>query len=102
MSDNAEEGIARVQLAQKDGLAKHHKSSVNYIDDRILIYLFALAFLGLLVVWVTASSPIVIYGSLVAVALAAVLFVVLKFRRVNKIREQRDIQVKELQSKPGE
>ncbi len=29
MTDNAEEGIARVQLAQNDGLAKLHKSSLD-------------------------------------------------------------------------
>ena len=98
MTDNAEEGIARVQLAQKDGLGKHHKSGVDYMDDRIFIYLSALVLLGLIAIWATATSPIIIYGSFAAVVLVAVLIGVLKIRRIHKIREQRELQIKEFRS----
>ena len=51
MSDNAEEGIARAQLAGKDGIEQHQKRSASNLDDHAFTSLFALAFVGLMVVW---------------------------------------------------
>jgi Flp pilus assembly protein TadB len=98
MSDNAEEGIARVQLQQKDGRQQHHARSTKNLDDRISISLLALAFLGLLVVWMSASSAYVIYGSFAAAILVTFLFGVLRIKRINRIRAQRELQVKQMQS----
>ena len=98
MSDNAEEGIARVQLAQKDGLQKHQARGTKNLDDRTFTSLFALAFLGLLVVWVTASSPYIIYGSFAAAMLVTLLFGVLRIKRIHRIRAQRALQAKQMQA----
>lgn len=98
MGDNAEEGIARVQLGQKDGLHKHQARGRKNLDDRAFTSLFALAFLGSLVVWATASSPYIIYGSFAAAILLTLLFGVLRIKRIQRIRAQRDLQVKEMQS----
>ena len=99
MSGNAEEGIARVQLAQKDGLSKRHKRGAANLDDRTSTALLALAFLGLIVVWATASSPLIIYGSFVAAMLVTVLFGVIRIKRIQQVRKQRELQAKEAQSK---
>ena len=98
MSDNAEEGIARVQLGQKDGLQNHQARGTKNLDDRSFTSLFALAFLGLLVVWATASSPYLIYGSLAAAILVTLLYGVFRIKRIYRIREQRELQVNQMQS----
>ena len=102
MTDNAEEGIARVQMAQKQGLQEYHKRSVLHLDDRILTAIFALAFLGLIVVWATTTSPYLVYGSLVAGILIIVLWGVVRVKRIQRIRELRELQVKQMQSDCGE
>jgi len=99
MSGNAEEGIARVQLAQKDGLSKRHKRGAANLDDRTSTALLALAFLGLIVVWATASSPLIIYGSFAAAMLVTLLFGVIRIKRIQQVRKQRELQAKEAQSK---
>lgn len=96
--ENAEEGIARVQMAQKDGLQNYHKRSVLYLDDRILTAIFALAFIGLVVVWATATSPLVTYGSLLASVLMVILWGAVRVKRIQKLREQRELQVKQMHS----
>ena len=57
MNDNAEGGIAGAQtkLAENDGLQNHHKGTIGYLNERVVVYLFMLAFIGLLMVWMTAS-----------------------------------------------
>ena len=102
MSDNAEEGIARVQMAQKDGQRGYHKRSVQHLDDRILTAIFALAFLGLLVVWATATSPYIVYGSLLAGIVIIILWGVVRIKRIQRIREHRELQVKQMQSESRE
>ena len=102
MSDNAEEGIARVQMAQKDGLQNYHRRSVLNLDDRILTAIFALAFLGLIVVWATATSPYIVYGSLVVSILMVILWGVVRVKRIQQIKEQRELQVKQTQSESSE
>ena len=98
MSENAEEGIARVQMAQKDGLQNYHHRSVLYLDDRILTAIFALAFLGLLVVWATATSAYLVYGSLVASILIVILWGVVRIKRIQRLRQQRELQAQQMQS----
>ena len=102
MSDNAEEGIARVQMAQKDGLQDYHKRSVLNLNDRIMAAIFTLAFLGLIVVWATATSPYMVYGSLVAGIVRIILWGVVRIKRIQRIKEQRELQVKQMQSESSE
>lgn len=102
MSDNAEEGIARVQMAQKDGLRDYHKRSVLHLDDRIQTAIFALVFLGLIVVWATATSPYLIYGSLLVGILVIILWGLVRIKRIQQIKQQRELQVKQMQSDPSE
>jgi hypothetical protein len=101
MNDNAEGGIAGTQakLAQNDGLQNHHKETIGYLNERVVVYLFMLAFIGLLMVWMAASSPYVLYGATGMVALFAILFGVLRVKRIHQIREQRARQAEEMQQK---
>ena len=100
--ENAEEGIARIQMAQKDGLQNYQKRSVLYLDDRILTAIFALAFMGLIVVWATATSPYITYGSLLASILIVILWGVLRIKRIQQVREQRELQVRQMRSESAE
>lgn len=52
MAGNTEEAIARVQTeaAYTQGHQKHHKSTIVYLGERTFIYMFALAFIGLVIV----------------------------------------------------
>ena len=100
--ENAEEGIARIQMAQKDGLQNYQKRSVLYLDDRILTAIFALAFMGLIVVWATSTSPYITYGSLLASILIVILWGVVRVKRIQKLREEREQQVRKMQSESAE
>ena len=95
---NAEEGIARAQLSGKDGVAGHQKKSQKNLDDRLVAALFSLAFVGLMIVWATAKSPYLTYGSLVVGFLGVILFGVLRVRRIERIREERKIQAREFEA----
>ena len=63
MARNTEEAIARVQAkaANTQGLQKHHKSTIVYLGEHIFIYMFALSFISLVVVWWTASASYITY-----------------------------------------
>ncbi len=102
---NAEQGIGQSQIAaaktrtgETDGLNKVHKWNIAYLDDRIFIYLGAIAFLGLLVVWATASSALVLYGSLALVILLTILWGVARINRNDRINAERARQVKAMQA----
>jgi hypothetical protein len=98
MSDNAEEGIARAQLKGKDGIKQHQKTSAANLSDRTLTSLFALAFVGLVVVWASSTSPYLTYGSLLAAILGVILFGVLRVKQIERVRAERDRQVRQMQS----
>ena len=55
MAGNTEEAIARVQaeVVNTQGLQEHHKSTIVYLGERTFIYMFALAFICLVIVWTT-------------------------------------------------
>jgi len=102
---NAEQGIAQAQIeaarAQQgsaDALQKRQKWNIAYLDDRIFLYLGALAFLGLLVVWATASSGLVLYGSLGVALLLTVLWGVARINRIARLNEERARQAQAMQS----
>ena len=98
MSDNAESGIAAVQAkaAQTDGLQKYHRSTIGYLNERILTFVFMIVLIGLVFVWVTSSSPYITYGSLVGVILLTLLWGMLRIKRIHRVREKRALQVKEM------
>ena len=102
---NAEEGIARIQAAavkaqgtQGGKLREHQERSVSYLDERILIYVLVIAFIGLIVVWATTTSALVLYGSLVGVILLTILWGVARVKRIERIRQERERQTKNWQS----
>lgn len=103
MSDNAEESIAKVQAAnaRADGAAgmqKHHGGTIAYLDERILTFLLAICMIGLLVLWATAKSALLLYGSLAAVILLTLLWGYARIRRIERIRHERAQQASTWQS----
>ncbi len=103
MSDNAEEGIARVQAAAaraqgSDGLRAHQQRGIGFLNDRIVVFLLIIAFLGLLVVWATATSPLLLYGSLALVILLTVAWGVARVKRLDRIKLERARQASEWRS----
>lgn len=91
-----EASIARTQLqgVKADGtqgarLGAHQQRGIRYLDERILIFILALAMIGLLVLWLTATSPLLLYGSLAAVILLIFLWGAARIKRIEREREQR-------------
>lgn len=106
---NAEQGIAQAQTeatraeqGSADALQKRQKWNIAYLDDRIFLYLGALAFLGLLVVWATASSALVLYGSLGVTLLLTVLWGVARVNRITRLNEERARQAQAMQSESSD
>lgn len=101
MDDNAEDGILRAQMAGKDGVRERQKRGIAFLDERIMIYLVAIGFLALLVIWATAKSPLVVYGS-VAVAIGlTLLWGYSRIKRIEKVRAERVRQVEAMRSDPA-
>ena len=91
---NAEEGIARIQVAAAhakgaDGLKDHHKGTIAYLDERILVFILAVAIIGLGVLWATATSSLVRYGSFGALILLIFLWGFARIKRIETIKRQR-------------
>ena len=94
MSDNAEEGIAKAQAAAAQaggaaGLEKHHGSTIAYLDERIVVFLLAIAMIGLVVFWATAKSALLVYGSLALVILLTVLWGYARIKAIERGRSER-------------
>jgi hypothetical protein len=105
MSDNAEEGIFRAQAAaakaegtQGDALRKHHSRGIGYMDERILTSLLGIATLGLIVVWATATSPLVLYGSFAGVIFLTLLFGYTRIKRIERTKLEREQEASSWQS----
>lgn len=97
MSDNAEEGIARVQAAaakaqgtRGNALQEHQSRGIAYIDERIIVFVLAMAFLGLIVVWATATSALVLYGSFAIVIVLTILWGMARIKRIERNRLERE------------
>ena len=95
MSNNAEEGIARIQAAAVKaggaaGLKKHHNWNIAYLDERILVFILAIAAVGLIVLWATTSSPLVRYGSFAVVILLTLLWGLVRIKRIEALKRQRE------------
>jgi hypothetical protein len=104
---NAEEGIARVQAAAAqakgaDGLQEFHKWNIAYLDERILVFVLAISFMGLIVLWATVKSALVLYGSLVGVILLTILWGVVHVKRIDRIRQERETQANSWQPESSE
>lgn len=102
---NAEQGIAQSQIeaagteqGPADALQKTQKRNIAYLDDRIFLYLGAIAFLGLLVVWATAKSALVLYGSLGLAIVLTILWGVARVNRADRLAAERERQVQAMQS----
>ena len=96
MSNNAEDAIFRAQAAaakadgtQDGGLQKHHGRGVSYLNDRILSFFFMIVALGLIVVWATATSPLVIYGSFAGVIFLTMLIGYTRMKRIERTKLER-------------
>ena len=95
---NAEEGIARIQAAVaqargSEGLKEHHKWTIAYLDERILVFILvfilAVAVMGLGVVWATTASPLLRYGSFGALILLIFLWGFVRIKRIETLKRQR-------------
>ncbi len=98
MGDNAEEGILRAQAAQNKAVGERQSWGIAYVNERILIYLFALALIGLAVVWATATSAWVLYGSFAGVVAITILWGYARIKRIEHERLERQRQVDALQA----
>ena len=101
MAGNTEEAIARVQTeaAYTQGRQKHHKSTIVSLGERTFIYMFALAFIGLVIVWATTSSSYITNVLLTIVILIPLIWGLVRLKKIHKIKEKREFRVKEIQSK---
>ena len=98
---NEEQGIFQSQaraaserIAGKDGLREVQRRGVFYLDERIYVYLLAVAVLGLFVVWATAKSPLVLYGSLALVIVLTILWGVARIHGIERQRREREIEAR--------
>ena len=103
MSDNAEEGIARAQAAAaraagSDGLRTQQQRGISNLNDRIVVSLLVIAFIGLLVIWATASSPILLYGSFAIVILLTIVWGLARIKRIERVKQERARQASEWRS----
>ena len=89
---------AQAQSKQGDGLQKHHKWNVANLDERIFLFIGMLGVIGLLVLWLSVPSALVVYGSLGVIVLLIVLWGVARIHRIHRIQKERENQVKAMQS----
>lgn len=93
---NEEQGIFQAQaraakecLDGEDGLSDLQRRGGAYLDERIIVYLMAAAAIGLCLVWATASSALVLYGSLGLVVLLTILWGLARIRSIERTRRER-------------
>ena len=103
MAGNTEEALARVQAeaANAQGVQKHHKSTLVYISERIFTYIFGIAFISLLIAWLTAPAYIKYLLSAFFI-LIPLIWGLLSLKRIQKIKKKRDPQVKDIQLNSGQ
>ena len=103
MAGNTEEALARVQAeaANAQGVQKHHKSTLDYISERIFTYIFGIAFIILLIAWLTAPAYIKYLLSAFFI-LIPLIWGLLSLKRIQKIKKKRDLQVKDIQLNSGQ
>jgi hypothetical protein len=92
---------AREQLGDKDGLRELQQRSAVYQDERIIVYLLAAAAIGLCVVWATASSGLVLYGSLGLVIGLTILWGLARIKTIERTRRERALAAAEFERLAG-
>ena len=104
MSD-PEQSIAQAQIAaaqaqskRGEGLHQHHKWNVSTLNERNFFFLGILVVIGLLVLWLSVPSALVVYGSLGVIVALIILWGVARIRRIHRIQKERENQVKAMQS----
>ena len=100
MTGLVDSSIAKLQAkaASQDGLAKHHKWTTGYLNERVLTYLGMATFVGLGILWMASPSPYIIFGSLAVVAVIGALLAIMIAKRDRQLRELREQQAKEFKS----
>lgn len=100
-----EQGIAQAQIAAEQSrrargetLHQGEDAASASLKERVLLYLGVIALVGLLVVWATASSRWVLYGSLAGAIGLTVLWGYLRLARNRRIEAMRARQVEALQA----
>ena len=88
----------RGRLGERDGMQSALKWNIAYHGERIAVYLLAMGFIGLIVLWATVSSPLLLYGSLVLVILLILFWGLARIRRIQLIRQERARQAAEFGS----
>ena len=103
MAGNIEEAVAQVlaEAANAQGVQKHHKSTLDYISERIFTYIFGIAFISLLIAWLTAPAYIKYLLSAFFI-LIPLIWGLLSLKRIQKIKKKRDLQVKDIQLNSGQ
>ena len=98
---NAEQGISQAQteavrgkLVEKNGLRSAMSINIVYQNERIIVYLLAFCMLGLLVVWATVTSPLLLYGSLALVILLTLLWGLARIAAIERRRAEQVLQAK--------
>ena len=99
MARNTEESVARVhsEAANAQGVQKHHKSTLVYKSERIFTYMFGIAFISLVITWLTGPTYITYLLSAVVI-LIALIWGLVRLKRIHEIKLKRELQVKEMQS----
>ena len=99
MSENAESGIAQAQAAaakaagkQGDGLSSHQKRGIASLDERVLFFLLLIGIVALVAVWALSTSPWVQYGSLAGGILMIIIWGVMRLRRIERLKRDRERQ----------
>ena len=85
----AQEKLRKLRLAEKDGLRSYHDWNIAYVDERIYVYLLAMVMLGLILLWATSSSALLLYGSLGLVILLTLLWGIARIKGIERLRQQR-------------
>lgn len=88
----------RGRLGERDGMQAAMKWNIAYQGERIAIYLMAMGMIGLVVLWATSSSPLLLYGSLALVILLTVVWGYARIRRIELTRQERARQAREFES----
>ena len=102
---NEEQGIFQAQiaadqarLARGEKLDDRHDASVAALGEKVFLYVGVLAFIGLMVLWATAKSALLLYGSLAGAILLIFAWGWLRLKRIARIREQRARQAAAMQT----
>ena len=90
----AQIAAAQAQSKRGEGLHQHHKWNIANLGERVFMFLGMLAVIGLLVLWLTMPSPLVVYGSLGVIILLIIVWGVVRIRRIDRIQKNRELQAK--------